>query len=313
MKLLFFLILINVTLNAALVDHFKKIEGKDPALHGMKNIDFIYMINLDERPEKYQRSLNQLQPYGVTPYRFSAVNGWKLSLADINDVGVKYTHDMDGGFLATSYLTPDLQPIHSVIKNLGQTYFVHCFARGTIGIALSHLSILQDAYDSGYETIWVMEDDIKVVQDPNKLSELIDRLDAKVKDWDILFTNQDIINSKGTYTQNRGFARRPNFKPTNPSKFAMRTTIDSEFLKIGARFGAHSMIVRRSGMEKLLNFFKTYQIYLPYDIDYYLPEGIQLYALIDDVVANIPGAASDNGVPSYERSNGSQNSMYLSR
>ncbi|MFI5334690.1 MAG: hypothetical protein ACHQT8_05960 [Chlamydiales bacterium] len=31
---------------------------------------------------------------------------------------------------------------------------------------LSHLSILQDAFDSGYETIWVMEDDIEVVRNP---------------------------------------------------------------------------------------------------------------------------------------------------
>jgi acetolactate synthase-1/2/3 large subunit len=40
---------------------------------------------------------------------------------------------------------------------------------GAIGIALSHLSILQDAYDSGYETVWVMEDDVDIMQKVNKL------------------------------------------------------------------------------------------------------------------------------------------------
>lgn len=30
---------------------------------------------------------------------------------------------------------------------------------------LSHLSVLKDALDSGYETIWVMEDDIHIIQD----------------------------------------------------------------------------------------------------------------------------------------------------
>ena len=68
---------------------------------------------------------------------------------------------------------------------------------------------------------------------------------------------------------------------------------------MGARFGAYSMIVRRSGMEKILDFFRKYGIFLPYDIDFYMPPGIQLYSLIRDVVSTQPGAPSDNGSPNY--------------
>ena len=59
---------------------------------------------------------------------------------------------------------------------------------------MSHLSILQHAYDAGFETIWVMEDDIQVMRDPRVLSERIDQLDALVgkTNWDILFTDRDI-------------------------------------------------------------------------------------------------------------------------
>ena len=144
-----------LSLEASVEDHFKPALNKSGA-HSIENIDFIYMINLDQRPEKFERCIQQLHPYGVYPYRFSAVNGWELTLEAIQDVGVKFSADMNGGFLATSYLEEDLAPFHEVIQTIGRTYFCHCMARGTIGIALSHLSVLQDALDSGYETIWVM-------------------------------------------------------------------------------------------------------------------------------------------------------------
>ena len=59
------------------------------------------------------------------------------------------------------------------------------------------------------------------------------------------------------------------------------------------------MIVRRSGMEKLLHFFKKYKLFLPYDMDYCMPNDIHLYSLRYDIVSTFPQAASDNGNPSY--------------
>lgn len=285
------------------MDHLKKAEGKSD-IHTMRNIDFIYTINLDQRPEKYANCCQQLNPYGIYPYRFSAVNGWELTLETINDIGLKFTPGMKGGFLGTSYL-PDgnFQPHHEIIGTPGQAYFCHCMARGTIGIVLSHVSVLQDAYDSGYETIWVMEDDVDVVGDPRKLSELIDKLDKKVgaDQWDILFTDQDIRGVDGKYIpayeiDPRG---RPNFTPANKAQYSIRRQIDRNFRRIGARFGAHSMIIRRSGIEKILKFMKQYDVYFPYDMDFYLPDGIVLYNVMKDVVSNQARAISDNGGPNY--------------
>ena len=87
---LFFVLctLCSVSLSARLEDHFKRAPHKGKG-HQIRNIDFIYMINLDRRPEKFESSLKQLQPYGMKPYPFSAVNGWELTLKDINDVGLK--------------------------------------------------------------------------------------------------------------------------------------------------------------------------------------------------------------------------------
>src|SRR3990167_7530741 len=292
-----FALLIFFHCEAAVADHFKKALGKSD-IHRMKNIDFIYMINLDQRPEKFEKCINQLHPFGIYPYRFSAVNGWELTIEAINDVGVKFAPGMNGGFMATSYLSQDnFQPFHEPVQTYGQTYFCHCMARGTIGIVLSHLSVLQDALDSGYETIWVMEDDIEVIRYPRDISDLIDKLDRTVSRdrWDILFTDQDIKDANGNYIPSYGFAKRPNFIPSNEKRYYVRKKVSKEFMFIGSRFGATSMIVRRSGMQKILDFIKQYKIFLPYDMDNYMPESIRMYSVIDDVVSNQPKAISDNG------------------
>src|SRR5271155_811440 len=80
-------------LNGGMEQYFKMIEGKS-GFHSIRNIDFIYLINLDHRTEKLQTTLDQLTPYGIYPFRFSAVNGWKLSFEAINDLGVHYRPGM---------------------------------------------------------------------------------------------------------------------------------------------------------------------------------------------------------------------------
>jgi GR25 family glycosyltransferase involved in LPS biosynthesis len=307
MKQIFLLCIISLLgcpswLSAHLQDHLKKFDSSSDA-HRMRNIDFIYLINLDQRPEKLQMSLSQLEPFGIHPYRFSAVNGWELTLEEINDVGLKYSPEMEGGCMATSYrLDGHFEPSHEVMLNYGQTYFCHCMSRGAIGIVLSHLCILQNAYDAGFETIWVMEDDIQVMEDPRVLSDLIEKLDDAVgkENWDILFTDRDIRDRDGYPKACYWAAKRPDFGAfSRANDYAMRTLVSPNFIRIGARWGAHSMIVRRSGMKKLLQFFKAHQIFFPYDMDFIFPIGIKLYTVIEDVVSNLPTASSDNGGPNY--------------
>lgn len=291
------------TLFAGIENYYKiPLNKSEIEPHQMRNIDFIYMINLDQRPEKFIHSLNELAPYEIIPYRFSAVNGWELSLEDINEVGVKFETWMKQDLMGTYYLLEDNgEPHHEIMQHVGKNYFCHCMARGAIGIALSHLSILKDAYDSGYETIWVMEDDIEVIKDPHLISGLIERLDKLVgkNGWDFLFTDFDTKNKAGEYVPCLGAAIRPNFSPVNPYKFIERVDISPEFRKVGARYGAYSMIVRRSGMKKMLDFNKN-GIFLPYDMEYTLPDDIRMYTVREDIVSTQPNALSDNGAPNYK-------------
>lgn len=289
-------------LQADLFDHLKKVENKSAA-YSMQNIDFIYMINLDQRPEKLKGSLDQLAPYGIHPCRFSAVNGWELSLEDLDDVGLQFSPEMVGGIMGTCYpLGGNFEPSHETISQYGKTYFCHCMARGAIGIALSHISILQDAFDSGYETIWVMEDDIQIIRDPNIISDMIEKLDELVGagNWDVLFTDRDIRDTNGNHSTTYWAGRRPDYLVfTQENDYMIKKQVSPDFLKIGARSGAHSMIIRRSGIQKLLRFFYAHQIFFPYDMEYILPRGINLYTVNEDIVSNLHKAPSDNGGPNY--------------
>lgn len=304
MRYLFlFLTITFFSVHADIKDHLKKAPNKSD-IHSMKGVDFIYMINLDQRPEKWKLSRDQLNFYGIEPYRFSAVNGWELSLEAINDVGLKFTPLMQGNFLGTCYL-PDGNFIRhdELILQYDRTYFGHCMALGTIGICLSHVSVLHDAYESGYETIWVMEDDIEVLKDPRIIPDLIEKLDQEVgkKNWDILFTDYDIRKPDGTYQSTNYSAQRPDINVhSNQYNFAENTKVGDNFRKVGARYGATSMIVRRSGMKKILDFYKEHNIFLPYDMDYLLPRKMKFYTVINDIVSNLPKALSDNGLPYYK-------------
>jgi GR25 family glycosyltransferase involved in LPS biosynthesis len=107
-------------------------------------------------------------------------------------------------------------------------------------------------------------------------------------------------NAHGEYIPAWSAARRPDILYGMPANdFTQRVRVGEDFYRIGSRYGTHSMIIRRSGMKKLLQFFKAHKLYLPYDMDMIYPYGIKLYTVAEDVVGNLPIAPSDNGVPGY--------------
>jgi GR25 family glycosyltransferase involved in LPS biosynthesis len=282
--------------------YFQKAENKT-CTSPMKEIDFIYTINLDQRPEKFEQTKKALAPYGIVPYRFSAVNGWKLSFEALDDLGVRYQPGTPFGPLCSVYRHVDGQEYMSfeIMNQPDVSYYSHCMSRGAIGCIMSHLSVLQDAYDSGYETIWVTEDDIHVASDPRELVTLMQTLDRLAPGWDVLFTDPEIKGADGARVYCGGIRPRPYF-PTHPlSYYYERQYVTADLVKLGLRFGSHSMIIRRSGMKKLLDYFKTYKIFFPYDMEYFFPPGITLYACTRDIVTVAGGSPSDNGSPAYQK------------
>ena len=298
-KLSFLFLYFSFHLFAGFENYLKKIEGKSD-IHKIKNIDFIYMINLDERPEKFEKSCRKLHFYDIYPYRFSAINGWNLSLEAIDEIGLKYKKGMKK-FLVSFYSLNGNKEIEDEIFGTVQNrgYFSHRLGLGAIGCILSHLSVLQDAYDSGYKTIWIMEDDIDIIRNPHLISIMIKKLDIIVGKtrWDILFTDIDTKNTKGEYVPCFSYAEKPNFTPKNPERFKIKQNVGKDFIKTRARYGSYSMIIRRSGIKKLLNFYKTYGPFLPHDMEYILPDDINMFTVRKDIISHEVGAPSDNGFP----------------
>ena len=284
-------------------NHLKKILEKVESKEQIRNIDFIYLINLDQRPEKKEACLSQLSRYQIVPYRFSAVCGWDLSAAALQEVGVKFTPTMllsewaldAGGDLKSEFLQE---------SSYGKTLFSSSMALGAIGCSLSHLSVLEDAYQSQYETIWVLEDDIDVQKDPHLLSDYIDKLDALLgkEGWDILYTDMDfkdpyfeslspplikVDNDFNSTTHLKGdfsFFWRPDIDLSDKSRFTKRTVLSEDFILIGSRSRTHSMVIRRSGIKKILDFEKKHHLFLPYDHEIATVPGIKLINLKTNLI-----------------------------
>lgn len=282
---------------------FKKVENKKETSH-LEEIDFIYLINLDERPEKFTLANDDLNQYGIYPYRFSAVNGWELPLSTIQQVGVPFISQMTKEeLMGTVYkeIENDECISNEFINKEGETYFSLGLTRGAIGIVLSHLSVLQDAYDAGYKTIWVMEDDVEVLKDVKCIPQLIKQLDHIDQEWDILFTDPDTKDTQGQYVQCRAIAARPNFNIQPLSHFLkLFYPVNQELSRTGMRYGAYSMILRRSGIKKILDYFKSYRIFLPYDMDYWLIPDLKMYCPHQAIISHRSGSITDNGRPNYK-------------
>lgn len=282
--------------------YFKKAKHKTD-IHKIEEIDFIYMINLDERPEKFEQAFKEFSSFGIYPYRFSAVNGWNLTTDAINQVGVKFTSEFgQRQFLGSIYREIDGVEYlgNEILRPNGETFFSLGMSRGAIGIVLSHLSILQDAYDSGYQTIWVMEDDVEAIDNPHLIPTMVQKLDALIEDWDVLFTDTDTKDRNGNHVACRAVAARPNVSIEPLTSFFQRFySINSDLSRIGMRYGAYSMIIRRSGMKKILDYYKTYGIFIPYDMDIWLNPDLKMYSTTRDIISHRAQAPTDNSNPNY--------------
>ncbi len=278
-----------------LIKHLKKIDHTTPSFQ-IGNIDYIYLINLDQRPEKYTHCLEQLRPYGIEPQRFSAVNGWSLSKADIDDIGYQFIPGMvffirNNGVALFDPPIKIEQPLNA--SCYGKTCFTRDMKLGAIGCTLSHLSILQDAYDSGYETIWILEDDFILCDTPHLLTHVIEQLDETVdkENWDVLYTDSEY------YFKNVDEVQKHLWRPDRPAfdlnSLCSWASVGNDFLKIGGRQKTHSMIIRRSGMKKILDFEMKHGIFLQYDHELGFVPFLKLYALKKKIVTINEDSCSD--------------------
>lgn len=292
---LLFLLCLTCFCSASIEKYFRSVEHRT-AGHSMRNIDFIYLINLDKRTDRLEVCKRELAPFGINPFRFPAVYGKDLSKEAYDEIGLRFLPGMKCDSWAVCFPSGGSgSPEFDFLRKscYGKTYFSRWMSHGAVGVALSNLSILQDAYDAGYKTIWILEDDFHVVANPHQLSDLIDKLDQLVgtENWDILFTDDDgpDVDLQGRMW----FLDRPDNGSFDISQCARRKRISSDFVKVGCRSGLYSTIIRRSGMKKILDFEKERGLYIPYDNELALVPGINMYQLSYKIMYYLKESPSD--------------------
>jgi len=291
MKRILFFALLWLHCEAGIDRHYRSMEFKGPSI-GPEGVDYVYMINLDQRSQRWIDATNQLKPYKILPQRFPGIYGWTLPVDVLNDMSVQFLHGMWTGQESVMHFPPDGDGTPQFIYLNGSCYGKSCFSgwtvKGTIGCSLSHLSVLNDAFESEYETIWILEDDISVEDDPHKLTRLIAELDALVghEGWDVLYTDFDYlhVDQEKDLTTQIPMMWRPDMPGRDMRFLAEHENINDHFMKIGSRMRAHSMIYRRCGIKKILDFYREHNNFLPYDQELALIPGIRTFVLKQPIV-----------------------------
>ncbi len=288
----FLLLCFAFSLFAGIEDHYKKMADKKGCIPP-RNIDYVYMINLDQRPERWNRATKDLAAYAIFPERFSGIYGWTIPVDALNDISLKFEPGMWSGREWVMVFRPEKDGMPDFIWLDASWYGKSCFSgwtvKGTIGCSLSHLSVLKDAYDSGYETVWILEDDIVIHEDPHLLSDRIEELDELVgpDGWDVLYTDFDylVVDPSRTLAEQIPHMWRPDMAGLDIRFLAEHTDLGETFMRIGSRFRAHSILYRRAGIEKILNFYRERNNFLPYDQELALVPGIRTFVLKKPIVS----------------------------
>lgn len=277
----------------------------------MEGCDAIVFINLDKRLEKKTAVLQQFADYDIEPFRFPAINGWLLNQKEIDSIIQPFDTNMKGGRWASKLVqgpNPQKEFYFLDDKCKGQSFASIFLTQGAIGCFMSHLSIIKNAYEMNLQRIWILEDDCKIVKNPKELSSLISKLNQTVgaANWDILYTDFDVKDASIYYEINDfkselkgldlAWFWRPDLTP-NRDKIFSRQVISDDFVKIGSRMRTHSYIINRSGMKKILDFYQTRGLFVPFDHELAIIPNLNLYSLIYDVVSFEETVSDTRGTP----------------
>jgi len=132
---------------------------------GIEGIDCVYVINLDEKPHRWEAVKKQFDAQGIVPYRVSAINGWKIPKEHAAQL-----FDEDSYLLNEPFL-------------------------GALGCLLSHVSVYKNALERGFKTIWICEDDIEFKQNGAKISQLVKELYRLDPQWDFFYTDYSLTGT----------------------------------------------------------------------------------------------------------------------
>lgn len=229
---------------------------------GIDSIDCIYVINLDTRLEKWQRMKALFDERGVHGNRVSGVRGIAIP--------------------------------EEIQQELAGPYPIR-LPKGALGCLLSHISVIKDAYERGFNRIWVFEDDVEFHEDVRQIPELLANLSEIDPSWDVFYTDVDSKNGQGNPILSLGSDFRPDQRYHPLEYYTQRRLVSNNIMKIGQRFGLYSFIVSRGGMKKILDYFTHVYLWTAVDVDIHYIPNIREYSTVKDIVSVwVSSGISDN-------------------
>ena len=210
---------------------------------GFPGIDCIYVINLDQHPQKWELLKTTFSEFNLSPNRVPAINGWEMTTLQKQELLGPYPIQLTGG---------------------------------EIGCMLSHISILNDAYKRGFKKIWILEDDVIFTENPECLIDPLTKLEELAPDWDIFYTDTNLTKLDGSYLLHPPELRlRPKQRINRRRIRAQNQPISSDILTSTLRFGLHSYLVSEQGIKKILDYFKHTYLWSPIDWDIHVIPGLK--------------------------------------
>lgn len=157
---------------------------------------------------------------------------------------------------------------------------------GEIGCFLSHLSIYQDALEKNLKTVWICEDDITFINDPHLLDDYIEELEKLDPSWDMLYTDHS--------THGMGDQKT---RPYQENYTALHYPVSDNLLRIHGRHGLHSVIFSKSGLLKIMKYFRSNYLFSPLDVDIHYVPDLREYSVITPIATAL-NTTSDTSVGS---------------
>lgn len=269
MKTLLFLLILNLGFSySPTLNYLRDLELSQRS-SGLEGIDCIYVINLDRRSEKWARMQELCREEQINPNRVSAVNGWQLSSDALAELGGE-----DG----------------LMIKP------------GEVGCLLSHISVVKDALQRSFDRIWVMEDDVEFLGSAKQIAKLVKELSEIDPEWDLFYTDGTMrvfenpclnsctallydIGIRLTEGQDYRF-HQPRPGQSDGTYFKEREIINDDLMRVYRRFGTHSMVISRRGLEKIYAYFSEVNLRIPIDWDLHYIPSFRQYAARKNLVTN---------------------------
>ena len=210
------------------ISALKMAKRKNKVPHRIPGVDFIYVITA-KKCHRFNDLMRSFSKYGINPYRFTAFSAKDLYANTMYRTclrGKRGWREFEGNRLVArgGKFVFDSRKM----CNPKEGYVNRKMSIKSLSRALSHISIIRDALESGYETIWIMDSATEIRRDPNVLSTYIERANTEIPDWTSLYTDYSERDEADQLKTPTKFYLRPDISFYKPDFYLARTQEQSD-------------------------------------------------------------------------------------